>query len=793
MKNFFINISLLFTIHATLAMATTNPLTLAQEAFAQGYFAKAIEQWEKTLPQLASSRQKIEVLLHLALAYQSLGFADKSLSYLQQALPLTQGDKIRQVLILGSLSDIYLLTRQFEKANEYAHKSVKIAKMIQPPSPLTLATALNYQANIFSIQGNYPDALANYRNSLILAQQANELVFSAKLRTNILQLEFNAEDFEIALSQMQSLPDSHDKVFGLLKLGYLAIEHPQLKLVAYQILRDSLQLAKALSDKTAKAYALGYLGKLYETYGRYKEAEHFTRQAILQTRQSEIPKILALRLSKSDKILPKRRNDRWADGQGYAPDKLYLWQWQLGRLHLAQNNLEAAIVALQQAVNNLQTIRSVMMRSGYRIPSQLPQTNWNKPEVVYFELADLLLQSAHQLRGEKRQDRLLQARKTLELLKQVELENYFQDDCVIKRQQQMAEIDRLIDGKTAVLYPMIFPNRVELLLSFSHQRLQQFTVPKEKINQATRNRELRNIVTALNSNRQLRKASGNPRRIRENAYSLYTIFIKPIVHELEIQQINTLIIVPDNLLRTIPFAALYDGKQFLIERYALAITPGLTLVDTQPLKTDNLNVLTAGLSKSVQNFSALPYVPQLIEAVNSIYPSTQLLDKTFQVNKVKELLKITPYNMILFATHGHFGHNPHQTFLLTHDGKLTLDQLEELMHETQFRDKPVELLTLAACQTAQGDEKAALGLAGIAVKAGARSAVASLWLVAQESSIELMTDFYQKLFTHPSLNKAQALQQAQINLLNKPRSTSNYYQRAHPYYWAPFLLIGNWF
>jgi CHAT domain-containing protein/tetratricopeptide (TPR) repeat protein len=795
-------ISLILISTTTLAAKDYNPLASAQRAFEQGQIFQAIELWENRLPQLPSSSQKVDVLLHLTLAYQALGLTDKSLSSLKQALPLTQEDKIRESLVLGTLSDVYLLTRQLGAAKEYADKSVKLAANLPP---LVLATALNYQGNVLSIQGNVQEALDSYRNSLVLAQQANDPVLSAKLRSNILQLEFKPEDLKVALSQMQSLPDSRDKVFGLLNLGYLAIEYPQMKLVAHQVLQEVLQLAQKLLNKQAEAYAYGYLGKLYEQEGHYVKvqdekkaqarfvaAEQLTRQAMFLTRQSEVPKMLALRQFESDSI-SKQRDYRWQDGQGYAPEMLYRWQWQLGRLRQAQNDLEGAIIAFQQAVNNLQIIRYAIVQGGYRMPSQASQPDLDYDR-VYFELADLLLQSARHLTGDRQRDRLIQARDTLELLKQVELENYFQDDCVIKLQEKMKDIDTLIDDKTAVLYPMIFPDRVELLLSLSHRRLKQFTVPNEQVNKATRNRELRDIVKALNSNRQLRKSSGNSRRIRENTYSLYTVFIKPIINTLETQHINTLIVVPDNLLRTIPFATLYDGKQFLIERYALAITPGLTLVDAQPLIRDDINMLTAGLSESVQNFSALPHVPQLIAAINHIYPSTRLLDQAFQAEKIKALLKITPYNMILFATHGHFGSNLQQTFLLTYNGRLTLDQLEELMHKTQFREQPVELLTLAACQTAEGDEKAALGLAGIAVKAGARSVVASLWLVAQESTIELMTDFHRELFKPRNrLNKAQALQKAQINLINKLRSEPNHYKKAHPYYWAPFLLIGNWF
>ncbi|MGH8559001.1 MAG: CHAT domain-containing protein, partial [Methylococcales bacterium] len=123
-------------------------------------------------------------------------------------------------------------------------------------------------------------------------------------------------------------------------------------------------------------------------------------------------------------------------------------------------------------------------------------------------------------------------------------------------------------------------------------------------------------------------------------------------------------------------------------------------------------------------------------------------------------------------------------FVLTSDGKISLDALGNMMGVSRYRNEPVELLTLSACQTAAGDDRAALGLAGVAVKAGARSALASLWFINDPASADLVTEFYRQL-KKPGTSKAKALQQAQWLLLNDER-----YE--HPGYWAPFLMIGNW-
>lgn len=143
------------------------------------------------------------------------------------------------------------------------------------------------------------------------------------------------------------------------------------------------------------------------------------------------------------------------------------------------------------------------------------------------------------------------------------------------------------------------------------------------------------------------------------------------------------------------------------------------------------------------------------------------------------------YSIVHLATHGHFERDTAHSSLVTYQDDLSLDQLENLIRPSQYRGQPVELLTLSACQTAAGDDRAALGLAGVAIKAGARSALATLWCVNDVASARLVSAFYAEIRKHPGQSKAKALQTAQLNLINDP----NY---RHPYYWSPFLMIGNW-
>jgi CHAT domain-containing protein len=221
-----------------------------------------------------------------------------------------------------------------------------------------------------------------------------------------------------------------------------------------------------------------------------------------------------------------------------------------------------------------------------------------------------------------------------------------------------------------------------------------------------------------------------------------------------------------------------------VARYAIATAPSLTLVEPRPLSNSGGPVFSGGLTEGVQGFAPLPYVEIELDSVKDIGAGAQLRDRDFTTANLARALTGRPYSIIHVASHAQFNADSRRSFLLTYDGKLTLDQLEDHMKVTRFREEPVELLFLSACQTAAGDERAALGLAGVAVKAGARSALATLWHINDEASSLLVTEFY-RLLARPGMSKAQALRLAQLAMLNDLRYR-------HPGYWSPFLLIGNW-
>ncbi len=248
--------------------------------------------------------------------------------------------------------------------------------------------------------------------------------------------------------------------------------------------------------------------------------------------------------------------------------------------------------------------------------------------------------------------------------------------------------------------------------------------------------------------------------------------------------------MPDGLLLTIPMAALADGEQLLIEKYAVAITPGFHLQAPRPLQRDKTKILAVGLAAPVQGFSSLPQVSEELDVIQELYPkhSVRLQDQDFVLTSLENRLQDSELTIVHVASHAQFQRDAKQTFILTFDNRLTLNQLEQFVKRFRFRDNPLELLTLSACETAAGDARAALGLAGLAIKAGTKSALATLWRVHDRAAAHLVAEFYRRL-QDPHVSRAVALQKAQLTLLNAT-GVGPIYQ--HPAFWSPFLLINNW-
>ena len=292
-----------------------------------------------------------------------------------------------------------------------------------------------------------------------------------------------------------------------------------------------------------------------------------------------------------------------------------------------------------------------------------------------------------------------------------------------------------------------------------------------------------------------------------SSQQLYKWMIAPLEDSLKKCETDTISFVVDRGLRGMPFAALHDGQQFLVEKYSLSLMPSMNLTDTRYVDLRNSQVLAMGASQ-FSELNPLPAVPAEIAAISREWQAVSFLNEGFTLENLKRQHQSRPFGVIHLATHGEFRPGvPSNSFIQLWDSRLRLDQLGDL----RLNDPQVNMLVLSACRTAVGDAQAELGFGGLALQAGVQTAVGSLWYVSDEGTLGLMSEFYQQLKTAGI--KGAALRQAQIAMLRGdvrleggrlrgssrgegvelPASLQGFadLKLSHPYYWSAFVMIGS--
>ena len=744
------------SLSATAKLSAEQHMEHGVNLFQRGDFEQAILSWTEAA-RLYEAEQRLSLMssarTQIAHAYQSLGQYSEALKQLELALTAAKRSTDRTQLadVLGRMGNLYIATGPADTAQKYLNEGLVVAKELNDQQ--LAAIILNNYGNLLTAQKKYPEAIAAYTESAALAKARNNASLATRATINAATASIRNQQVKEAKAlldgaseQIRAMEPTSDKITGLINigLGYLSLRSSMpaskdaLLVLAHGMFSEAGATAEGIGDRRAASYAWGHLGKLYEEDNRYVEALQLTRRAIHAAQRVN------------------------------SADSLYLWEWQAGRLLAKMGAIDDAIGAYRRAVRTLQSIRSELS-----VSYGAPQTSFRETiGPVYFELVDLLLQRAASLPDRYQAGAyLIEARESVELFKTAELRDYFRDDCVDNALSKITELDAI--AKTAVvIYPILLPDRTELLVSLP-SGLKRILV---SVGAETLTREVREF------RRKLEKRT--TREYLPHAQKLYDWLIRPLEADLASFPIDTLVFVPDGALRTIPMAALHDGKQFLIAKYGVGITPSLSLSDPRPIKRENMKVLAVGVTEAVQGFPALPNVSVELKEMQTLLGSTTLADREFLAANLEKTLKEEQFSIVHVASHGEFGNDVDNTFLLTYDTKVSLDRLNQMIGVFRFRDDPLELLTLSACDTAAGDDRAALGLAGMAIKAGARSALATLWNINDQATVDVVMDFYREI-KDPGISRAVALQRAQMKLINNPRFE-------HPGFWSAFLMINNW-
>ena len=568
----------------------------------------------------------------------------------------------------------------------------------------------------------------------------------------------------------------------------------------------SLERARSLSARTEanrlQVEALDALAQLYENQSRPAESFELNQRALNQAGQLPASAI---------------------------SDLFIALEWRSARLHAVMGQQDLALAAYQRAADRVEALRPdvpIELDNGASSFRQLF-------EPVYMGLVETLLNAASAKPSAETDGYLRRARDAMELVKQSELQDYLGDRCEVDAIK--GGTSTVIPPGTAVVYPIILKTHVELLVETS-AGMARFTSPVEG---ETVRDSASKLATAFREARP-----GYQPRARE----LYDWLLRPLEGLVAAQRIDSLVLVPDGALRLVPFAALHDGQHFAIEKYAVSTVAGMSMTNASRPSFGNFDALMAGAAtfgpvvgklialekdqqlrtpvsdatpalpaapsapsgpaarglrairaldaaqlrflpeseqqRSMRDALALPGVTREISFVKQLLPGVSLLDADFTLNSFDRAATSGNYRIMHVASHGVFGGDASSSYLLAYDDLLTLDGLQALLKSDSFRKHPIELLSLSACETAEGNDRAPLGISGAAVKARARSVLGTLWPVNDDAAVRLMSSFYTGL-TQGHKTKAQALRQAQLELIRNK-------DFEHPFYWAPFSLIGNW-
>ena len=670
-------------------------------------------------------------LRYLGVGLKNIGKLERAVTTLKQSIELAKSPQLANIaqLELGNIyrqqSDRARTIGRNNLAQQYAELAMEAYATASNSTELYLQARLN-QLSLSIKQGNLSQTEALLK----------EFDFPTNLeptRNNIYALL----NYAHSLNCLQASNPSAAVCQG--KKSSNSVAKPESKQIVSLIERAIAQ-ARTIKDTVAEAQALSLLAELYELKNDYQAAKDFNQQALLLLEGKSVP------------------------------DLAYRLKWQLGRIFNQQQDIPAATAAYQGAVTSLEKVRDNIVF----VDPQAQFSFRDRVEPVYREYAELLLTQV----GDRPipQNNLRLAVRAVDALQLAELENFLGCDL-----SQLIELDETtVDSKAAQIYPLVLSDRLITIIEIPNQPLiyRETNIERSQV-EATVNQFQTNLTQPARTPEAL-----------ELGQQIYQWAIAPWESILEENpQIETLVMLPDSILRNVPFAALYDGEQYLLEKgYTFAISPRLELFAPSP-SPDSLKVLTGGveLAQTIQGINFPPIVQveeELSQIATEVNTNDPLLNEAFTRDRIEQELERGKFSAIHWKTHGVFSSDPAETFLVAYQDSINANELQSLVQTaSQGRGEPLELLVLSACETARGDNRAILGLAGLTVRTGARTALSSYWRADDRATTLLMTYFYQRLDAGET--KAEALRQAQLYLLQE----EGYFA---PHYWGTYVLVGNW-
>jgi CHAT domain-containing protein/Tfp pilus assembly protein PilF len=784
----------------------------------QAEYTKAIESCQKAIGLAQELKdQNIEAIsiANLGMVYSTQGNYAQAINVFQKSKAMSQ--KLKQVdstiNATSMIAQVYQRLGQYEKAISTFQESLEMTRNLKAQG--LESAILLVMAQTYSTQGNLEVALDYYQQSQTIVQQNGAIGLQAKIFSGMAEVYVKKSQPQKALPLLQQALKIQEKM-GVLRDAAETLNitgQAQAKLAmpnqAQATFQQALALSQNIVDRPTEAQVLANLAvsltddqpelaialykksiSIYEDIRKGlaplpKDQQKAYTESIAKTYRG-----LADLLLKNDRILEAQQI---LDLLKLQELNDYLRNVRGGTQTI---NFRKAETELLAKFNNSQTPVSQLMQ---RLAELQTKPTWTPQETTE-------LNKLYQLQKDLTRDinKFFQENPEVQALrKQLRIEATVPDpELLLQLQRELAQTKN-----AAIFYPAIFDDRLELILITADAPPLRRTVPLKK---ADLNRGVNDLLSALSDPESQPKAA---------AQQLYQWLIAPLEADLKAANITTLIYAPDSNLRYIPLAALHDGTQWLTQRYRFNIITATSITNLDPKPLNAPKILAGAISSdAAQNytvgnatFNGLPHAKEEVENIAAMVPNTnQFIDRAFDLTTLES--RFNGYNILHFATHGYFDiESQEKSFLLFGGQTNGQSQIATLADISNWRLSKVDLVVLSACQTGisdrlpsqKGDGKEILGLGYQFQKSGAKATLSSLWRVSDQGTQVLMAAFYKHLTTG-KFSTIAALQQAQTDMiegdrarltqLNQNRALTNAISDkplSHPYYWAPFILIGN--
>lgn len=691
----------------------------AQNYLQKGQFYSAITQLNKILA-LNPSEKQVKALTH-----KKLGNAYSGVGKFQKAV-LNYQISLKQEMEISTLNNLVKTLLISERYNNRIAKEAQQTNSSAPP------------AEEFTIRAKQNrEQAVRYAERAILISQNNINKFSlssviALINWHNAIASGNSEPVTQNLSSQQlyrggeilkNLPDSRNLAFTI--LNWSKIDRDKYRL---SWLNKALKIAEDSNDVYLKSYVLLELGKFYQKQENFKLALHYAQKSQVNAQSV------------------------------FAYDSLFRSQQLIGQIYQPEDKPQA-LLAYKNAINSLELLNQNSSSIGVE-----QRINFeSKIEPIYRQALKLTLNHPNLKKSD-----LIEAIAISDKLRVAQLQNYFGDDCFEIRQNKTTSFNQ-IQSDTALINSIILEDRVFLILQLPDGSL---NYSQTKIDKAQVYSKAEQWNKELND-----RANWD---FIDNSRFFNDLIVKPFESHLQTKQISQIVFVHDGILRNLPMAALFDGENFLAQKWASTSSLGLNSAYSISSQGSKPKAIAFGLQEAIFGWTALENVASEIAIVQNIIGGDKFLNTQFTSNNLKHKLSEESYSTVHLATHASFGGTAETSFILAHDGKIPALELEDIL--TQSKQIPT-LLVLSACQTATGNDSSLLGLAGIAARSGVESTMGSLWQVNDREQGKMIEAFYRH-WQNPQYNKATALQKVQIEEIEG-------YINSHPQKWAALSLIDN--